>query len=303
MVMQKYLSEFHGYLRVEKRYSPNTLAAYQRDLEQFVDFLEEYWGREVRRNAEVLPDIDLPAVRGFVSHLHRLGFDRSSIGRKLAALRSFLRFLCRQNYIARNVAAEVRTPRTERKLPMVLQMDEVSALLDLPFPDSPEGKRDQACLELLYATGLRVAEVSRLRIADLDWTGRSLKVQGKGGKERQVFYGEKAASALAAYAEVRPQLIGRSDPGVLFLNSRGMRLSETRIRQILAGYIRQTSIHKRVSPHSLRHSFATHLLNSGADLRLIQELLGHSSLSTTQKYTHLNVEELLTVYSRSHPRK
>lgn len=301
--MQKYLDEFHGYLKIEKRYSSNTLLAYDRDLRQFTEYLGEYLGREVLNDSGVLAEIDLIAVRGFVSHLHRLGFDKSSIGRKLAALRSLMRFLCRQNYISRNVAAEVRTPRTDKKLPTVLQVDEVGCLLDLPFPDTAEGSRDRAFLELLYASGLRVGELSRLRVADLDWAGRSVTVLGKGGKERQVLFGDKAAAALTAYRDVRPQLIKRSDPGFLFLNSRGNRLSETRIRQILAGYIRRTSIHKKVSPHSLRHSFATHLLNSGADLRLIQELLGHSSLSTTQKYTHLNVEELLQVYSKSHPRK
>jgi integrase/recombinase XerC len=301
--VQKYLGEFQDYLRVEKRYSSNTLHAYGEDLRQFTEFLGEFLGKEILQDPGALEEIDLMAVRGFINHLYRRGYDKSSIGRKLAALRSFLRFLCRQNYIIRNVAAEVRTPRAARKLPNVLQVEEVGSLLDLPFPDTPAGIRDRAFLELLYATGLRVGELSRLRWADLQQPEGTLRVTGKGGKERQVFYGQRAASALGAYREVRLQLVRGSDPGFLFLNSRGGRLSETRIRQILAAYIRRTSIHKKVSPHALRHSFATHLLNSGADLRMIQELLGHSSLSTTQRYTHLNVEELLHTYSKAHPRK
>lgn len=301
--MEKYVRQFRDYLRIEKRYSENTLLAYSNDLQQFIEFLEQYFAREIRSDAGILDEIDLLAVRGFVNHLHRQGLDKSSIGRKLASLRSFLRFLCRQNYISRNVAAEVKTPRVPRKLPSILEVDEVGDLLDLDFPDTPEGLRDRACLELLYASGLRVGELSSLKMTDFDWHGRSVRIIGKGGKERQAFYGARAETALSAYRQARSQLVTRSDPGYLFLNSRGNRLSETRIRQLLTGYIRQTSIHKRISPHSLRHSFATHLLNSGADLRLIQELLGHSSLSTTQKYTHLNVEELLRTYQKSHPRK
>lgn len=301
--MDKYLAEFRDYLRVEKRYSPNTLLAYEQDLKQFTEYLEEYLGREVRKDAAILNEIDLLAVRGFVNHLYKKGFDRSSIGRKLAALRSLLRFLCRRNYISRNVAAEVKTPKLARKLPSVLQLEEVGNLLDLPFDETVEGRRDRAFLELLYASGLRVGELTHLRMTDFDWTACALRVVGKGGKERQVFYGSKAASAMAGYREVRAQLVAGADSGYLFLNSRGARLSETRVRQILSRYIRRTSIHKKISPHSLRHTFATHLLNSGADLRLIQELLGHSSLSTTQKYTHLNVEELLQTYTKAHPRK
>lgn len=301
--MEKYVQQFRDYLRIEKRYSQNTLAAYSLDLEQFTDFLQQYFGREIRTDPGILKEIDLLSVRGFVNHLHRRSLDKSTIGRKLAAVRSFLRFLCRQNYISRNVAAEVKTPRVPRKLPSILEVDEVGSLLDLDFPETPEGIRDRACFELLYASGLRVGEVSSLRVTDFDWPGRTVRVLGKGGKERQAFYGASAEAALSAYRQARSSLVRQSDPGYLFLNSRGARLSETRIRQILSGYIRQTSIHKRISPHSLRHSFATHLLNSGADLRLIQELLGHSSLSTTQKYTHLNVEELLRTYQKSHPRK
>jgi site-specific recombinase XerD len=243
------------------------------------------------------------AIRGFVNHLHSEGFEKTSIARKLAALRSFSRFLCRQGYLEQNFAAAVRTPKLPKKLVQVMQQDEVSGLLDFQFADTPGGARDRAILELLYASGLRVGELASLKMRDVDFSSRILSVLGKGNKERLVLFGQKAAEALRAYLSTRSYFVHGADPHFVFLNLKGRRLSETRIRQIVDFYVRQSALQKKISPHTFRHSFATHLLQSGADLRLIQELLGHSSLSTTQKYTHLNVDELLKTYHKSHPRK
>jgi integrase/recombinase XerC len=303
VVVRKYLGEFQSYLKIEKRYSPNTLLSYSKDLQQFCEYLGEYFGCEILDNDKCLEQIDLLAVRGFVNHLHQTGFDRSSIARKLAALRSFFRFLSRQGYVTVNVARGVRTPRQVFKLPGVLQVEEMIQFLDLDFGETPAGIRDHAIFELLYAAGMRVGELGALKSSDIDLHRRSLRVIGKGNKERVVFFGNKALEALSAYQEVRPRLVKGIDPQFLFLNLQGRRFSETRIRQVLNRYLQQAAIQKKVSPHAFRHSFATHLLNSGADLRWIQELLGHSSLSTTQKYTHLNLDQLLHVYRNSHPRK
>ena len=301
--MQKYLQEFRAYLKIERRYSANTLLSYENDLRQFCVYLTEYLGKDVSADDRALSEIDLLAVRGFVNHLYARRFNKSSIGRKLAAVRSFFRFLCRQGYVAQNFAKLVRTPKTPKKLAEVLQPDEMCSLLEGGFEEDDEGRRDRAMFELLYATGMRVGELTSLSRHDIDFDSRSISVIGKGRKERIVLFGEKAYDALQAYFKVRGNFIAGTDPQFLFLNSKGRRLSDTRVRQILNKYVKRLLVQKRISPHTFRHSFATHLLNSGADLRFIQELLGHSSLSTTQKYTHLNVEQLLRTYQKAHPRK
>jgi tyrosine recombinase XerC len=297
--VERFVSEFLLYLKVEKRYSPHTLLSYQKDLEQFSAYLGEYLARE-----EIsLSDIDLIAVRGFINHLHQGGFQKTSIARKLASLRSFFHFLCRQGHLSQNFAAVVRTPRLPKKLVSVLQQEEITSLLDIDYGNAPVGIRDRAIFELLYASGLRIGELTSLKMRDIDFDSRVISVVGKGNKERIVLFGSKAAESLRDYLSVRSQLLRGSDPHFLFLNQQGRRLSETRVRQILDSYVKTLAIQKKISPHTLRHSFATHLLQSGADLRLIQELLGHSSLSTTQKYTHLNMEQLLKTYQKAHPRR
>lgn len=301
--MKKFLDEFQAYLKIERRYSENTRIAYANDLSQFCEYLGGYVGREITGDESYLKEIDALAVRGFVNHLHAKGFDRSTTARKLAAVRSFFRFLCRQNYLSANPAKGVRTPKQTWKLPQVLQLQEMTQFLEVEFGDSPPAARDRALFELLYATGLRVGEIASLKVSDIDYPQQSIRVRGKGGKERTVLFGDKALDALREYSAVRAELICGEDPLFLFLNTRGKRFSETRIRQVLQDYLNRAAIQKRVSPHAFRHSFATHLLNSGADLRWIQELLGHSSLSTTQKYTHLNMDQLLQTYQKSHPRK
>ena len=301
--MQKYLDEFWNHLKLEKRFSENTLRSYRNDLKQFCEFLGEFLGQDIFQNAATLPELDLYAVRGFVNHLHRRGDGKSTIGRKLAAVRSFFRFLCRHGYLDQNFAALVPSPKLAKKLVEVLQPDEIGQFLDHQPDGDPVELRDHAMWELLYATGLRVGELSHLKLKHFDLGSRSISVMGKGRKERLALYGEKASMALRNYLNVRSSLIQREETGYVFLNLQGKRLSETRIRQILRAHILRSGIYKKVSPHILRHSFATHLLTSGADLRFIQELLGHSSLSTTQKYAHLNIDQLLKTYQKSHPRK
>jgi integrase/recombinase XerC len=275
-----------------------------KDLEQFSSYLGEYLGKEIQEDNDVIQEIDLLAIRGFINHLFRRSFSKTSIARKLACLRSFFHFLCRRNYMSKNIAKAIKSPRLPKKLPGVLQQDEMNGFLDFPFEESVIGDRDRALFELLYATGMRVSEISSLKLRDVEGNRGMLRITGKGSKERTVFFGSNASSALYTYLRTRNNLVAEGEnPTWLFLNSRGKRLSETRIRQILSQYLDKLGTQKKVSPHAFRHSFATHLLNAGADLRWIQELLGHSSLSTTQKYTHLNVQQLLETYNRSHPRR
>jgi integrase/recombinase XerC len=302
--VKKYLDEFWNYLALEKRFSENTLRSYRNDLTQFCRFLGEFLGQDIFANPAALPELDLYAVRGFVNHLHKLRLGKSTIGRKLAAVRTFFRFLCRHSYLDQNYAALVPAPKLSKKLVEVLQPDEMAEFLDREPSGTPAEIRNHAMWELLYATGLRVGELSQLKLRDVDHRSGSISVLGKGRKERLALFGEKASRAFQNYLQVRSAFLkGREDHGYVFLNLKGKRLSETRIRQILRARILQTGIYKKVSPHTLRHSFATHLLTSGADLRFIQELLGHSSLSTTQKYAHLNIDQLLKTYHKSHPRK
>jgi site-specific recombinase XerD len=301
--VQKYLDEFWNYLTLEKRFSENTIRSYRNDLAQFCEFLGEFLGRDIFQNSTALPELDLYAVRGFVNHLHKLRLGKSTIGRKLAAVRTFFRFLCRHNYLDQNYAALVPAPKLSKKLVEVLQPDEMAEFLDTERSGTPAEIRNQSMWELLYATGLRVGELSHLKLKDLDLSSGSISVLGKGRKERLALFGETASLSLQKYLQLRPGFIKGEDSGYVFLNLKGKRLSETRIRQILRAQILQSGIFKKVSPHTLRHSFATHLLTSGADLRFIQELLGHSSLSTTQKYAHLNIDQLLKTYQKSHPRK
>jgi integrase/recombinase XerC len=276
--------------------------AYGSDLRLFETFVRERWGRP---GADASPDLEILAVRAFVSELHRKGNRKSSTARRLSALRAFGRWLEQKGRIDANPAARVPTPRQEKKLPRHLTVDETFALVEAPDVGTLQGKRDRAILELLYASGLRVSELVALDIGELELGGELVRVLGKGNKERIVPFGRKARAALEAWlvakgeARVAPAR-GRGDP--LFVNMRGGRLSDRSVRRLLDGYVRRIAMQRKVSPHVLRHSFATHLLGAGADLRAIQEMLGHASLSTTQKYTHVGVDQIMAVYDRCHPR-
>jgi integrase/recombinase XerC len=308
--MQRLVQRFLEHLGEERNYSPHTLRAYRGDLERFVAFLAEDFLE--RPAAELRPgDADPLAVRSFLAALHRGGAGRRSQGRALSAVRSLFRFACREGVMAANPAAGVPAPKAPRELPRHLRPGEVEDLVEAPAADDREDAalalRDRALLEVLYATGLRVSELVSLDWRDLDLSARVLRVMGKGGKERMVPFGRQAAAALTAWLggwdEVRSRDRG-ADPEAepVFLHHRGGRLSDRSVRRVLDRYVDRAALAAGVHPHTLRHTFATHLLEGGADLRAIQELLGHSSLATTQRYTHVEIERLLNVYRQAHPR-
>ncbi|HOW85903.1 MAG TPA: tyrosine recombinase XerC [Candidatus Aminicenantes bacterium] len=295
--MNKEIAEFLDYLRHEKNASPHTVAAYGRDLRQVADYLKERQVRWDKAGNVVL--------RGWLAGLHEKKRRKTTIGRKLAALRSFYEFAIRRRRIAENPARLLSRPRQEKRVPSFLSEDEAAALLDLPKSDKPIDLRDRAILELLYATGIRVSELIGIETADLHLGERLVRVRGKGKKERIVPFGRRALEALEGYRRARPQLArtGAGDGGeAFFLNYRGGRLTPRSVQRLVRRQVRRAAVTRKISPHSLRHSFASHLLGRGADLRVIQELLGHSSLATTQKYTHVDLAGLLGVYKKSHPR-
>ena len=288
--MDAAVGSFLEYLGVERGSSPHTLRSYATDLTEFTRFLaEEHVGD--------LAGADSRLIRAYLARLHQRRLSKATIARKLAAVRSCFRFLARRGVLEVNPARQVRSPRLGRRLPSFLPKDEATQLLDAGPAAGPAGLRDRALVELLYASGLRVAECCGLDVDDLDEGRRTVRVVGKGDKERVVPVGETALEALAAYLAMR----GRAR-GALFRNARGGRLTTRSALRIVKGLARRAGLGQRVTPHTLRHSFATHMLGEGADLRLIQELLGHSRLSTTQRYTHVSPEHLMRVYDATHPR-
>lgn len=301
--MKNEIGEFLDYLTYERNVSVNTISSYRDDLESFLRFLTETYQNTSREKLD-LSLVDHLSVRAYLGHLSQRKLSRTSIARHLSALRSFFRFLLREGVVGSNPARAVSTPKREKHLPTVMQVGDVALLLEQPDAATPLGRRDRAWLELLYASGLRISELVGVDLDDIEIRARLLKVRGKGAKERIVPFGSKAADALRRYLEVRPSLPANDDgeDQPLFLNHRGRRITTRSIRRLFDRYVRQAALDKGVSPHTLRHSFATHLLNAGADLRAIQELLGHVSLSTTQKYTHLHDWKLIEVYRKSHPR-
>ncbi|GIX46627.1 MAG: tyrosine recombinase XerC [Candidatus Tectimicrobiota bacterium] len=293
------VAAFRTYLEAERHASPHTVRNYLSDLAQL-----EAFARTSGAGAPPLPlaCLDLSLLRAFLADLYARGVSHTSLARKLATLRSFFDFLCRRGLAQDNPARQLPLPATRRPLPRALPIDQVFALLDAPGPETPLHVRDRAILELLYATGLRVGELVRLDMQDLDLPGRTLRVRGKGKQERLAFFGPTAAGTLAAYLGARAQWPQIRDTAALFLNHRGGRLSARGVHLLLQRACRRVGLSQSVSPHMLRHSFATHLLDSGADLRGIQELLGHRRLSTTQRYTHVSLDRLTAVYDRAHPR-
>lgn len=292
--MQQSLDAFLRYLDRQRNASPHTLRAYAHDLEQFAAHLREELGRDARPQ-----DVDHLLIRAFLARLHRAGLKKTSSARKLATLRTFFRFLCREGVLKRNPARALLSPKVERRIPTHLEEVEIDALLDVPG-ESDGVLRARAILELLYATGIRCAELVGLDLTEVDLDARMVRVLGKGRKERVIPFGSRAQEALEAYFPARLRARPHSD--ALFVNNRGGRLTDRSIRHLLSHRIRQLAMARRVSPHTLRHSFATHLLERGADLRAIQELLGHASLSTTQRYTHVNAKQIIDIYRKTHPR-
>lgn len=299
--MYTYLDSFIVYLKVEKNASPRTIESYQNDIWQFIDFLAGEFGVPGER---IQPgQVEHLAIRKHLALLQRNGLKRTTVARKMASLRAFFRFLSREEIVGVNPLTHVSTPKLEKRLPEILSQDGAWALVQAPDTSKPAGLRDRAILEVLYSCGLRVSELVGLDTGDIDLSLGYVRVMGKGSKERIVPIGSYAIKALQAYLAAGRPFLGRKDPGSpLFLNKDGSRLSDRSIRNIVDKYVRQVSVRCKVSPHTLRHSFATHLLDGGADLRSVQELLGHVKMSTTQIYTHVSKERLLNVYEKTHPR-
>jgi integrase/recombinase XerC len=293
------VGRFLDFLADQRRASPQTLRAYRGDLEQFARYLVETLGGD----QPPAPDaIDAYAVRGFVARLSRAGLERSSVARKLSTVRSFLRHGVREGRLEASPAEGIPGPRAKRALPRTLTVDEAFHLLDGIGGDDLAALRDRAMLELLYAAGFRVSELVALDLGDVDLSGLIVRALGKGNKERLVPIGRQAASAARRWLEASRELRKGRDASALFLNLRGTRLTDRSVRRILDRRLREAAILAHLSPHALRHSFATHMLGAGADLRAIQEMLGHASLSTTQRYTHVSPDALMRVYDRAHPR-
>lgn len=299
--MRAALERFLVHLETERRLSANTCTAYRRDIEDFIESLESR-----RKRPAKVTDLDLREVRAHLAERHSQ-LVPSSIARKLSALRGFGEFCRREGLLDDNAVALLRRPKIGRKLPVALPVEDVGAMIDKPQREGPIGARDRALLEVLYGAGLRVSEAVALELDDLSWEGdRSLTVRvrhGKGGKQRLVPLGSRAAEALRSWLAVRDQLLRPKSPvRALFLGSRGGPLVARVAREVVYRRCQETGARTVVGPHGLRHSFATHLLQSGCDLRSIQAMLGHASLSTTQRYTHLDMGRLFELYEQAHPR-
>ena len=298
------IDRFESYLAEERRYSGATVRAYRADLDRFAGFWEKEFAHEPA-SSTAISKIDTLAVRSHLASLHRAKLSQRSLGRHLSTLRAFFRWACREGHLPRSPAKGLPAPRTPKTLPRAMSLSDTDALLDAPEEGSfPE--RDRALFELLYAAGLRVSEAAGLDLEDVDFSARLARVTGKGNKERIVPFGEEAEEAMREYLPARSarrrRFEGDDDGEPLFVNARGGRLTTRSMARLLKGRLRAAGLPTALSPHALRHTFATHLLSAGADLRAIQELLGHSSLSTTQKYTHLDAARLRDVYRRAHPK-
>lgn len=305
--LEEYTKKFIIYLEIERNFSPRTLSSYQGDLKQFARFLLKD-SSGIRPGKASKKAIDSLAIREFLASFHARKASRRTMARKLAVLRSFFKFLCREGYIRSDPTAGLRAPRAEKKLPQFLDLAQAARLMEGPSGEGILALRDRTILEILYSTGMRVGELVSLDLREINLSGRSLRVMGKGGKERLLPLGKKAFRALEAYLKRREELFGKKKADIswnkkaLFLNNWGGRLTQRSVIQMVKKYVKKVSAELDVSPHTLRHTFATHLLNAGADLRAVQELLGHVNLSTTQIYTHVSTERLKTVYNKAHPR-
>jgi tyrosine recombinase XerC len=288
--MDRYIGKFLTYLEIEKNASRHTLLNYHIDLKQFRKFIS---GKEVQ-------DIDRLDIRKYLSFLKGKNLKKRTVGRKLSTFRSFFRFLLREGYLKFSPVSGISSPKLEKRLPVFLDVDKVAMLLESPRNGSVMELRDRAILETLYSTGMRVGELVGLNVGQVDFIGGVLKVFGKGKKERLLPVGDRALRAIRGYLGKRTAEM--LDSRALFLNRNNKRLSGRGVQNIVNKYIQRTALKENVSPHTLRHSFATHLLDKGADLRSVQELLGHTSLSTTQIYTHVTTQRLKAVYNKAHPR-
>jgi len=290
-MLERYIQKFVTYLEIEKNASQYTIINYKIDLKEFNHSLKQ-------KPLENITHVD---VRLFLAHMKERNISKRSTARKMSCLRSFFKFLCREGYIKSNPASGLRTPKLQKKLPLFLDTNEVVKLIESPDLSDVYGLRDRAVLETLYSSGIRVGELVGLNKENIDFISGVIKVYGKGKKERLAPVGDRALRAVRNYLE-KLHPLNIKEKKAVFLNKSGRRMSDRAVRRILEKYIRKTSLNEKISPHSLRHSFATHLLDRGADLRSVQELLGHANLSTTQIYTHVTTERLKSTYDKVHPR-
>jgi integrase/recombinase XerC len=305
--MERAIEQFGVHLATERNLSPHTLRCYLADLRQFRVYLEEngFLAPETKEH-DPLAAVDHRVIRSFLSTLYRRKVRKVTIVRKVAALRTFFNYLLREGRVRVNPAEMVQAPKAEQYLPTFLPVEEMFSLLDLKFADDAAGIRDRAMLELFYSSGMRVSELTGLNLGDIDFGQGLVKVRGKGKKERIVPVGEKALRSVREYLVRRSEFLQKQGltegAPPLFLSRNGTRILQRSVARIVDRYALQSGISKKVSPHTLRHSFATHLLDAGADLRAIQELLGHENLSTTQKYTSVSVAKLMEIYDKAHPK-
>lgn len=317
MGVRHHLKSFLAYLKLNRHLSPHTVRAYESDVAQYLAFVASETGKKMSQLAP--GDLDMTSVRAHVGALNSAGKARASVARKLSGLKTFVRYLRREEIIDHDPTAMAAAPRRDHTIPVFLSEPEITRLIETPDTGDPLGRRDRAILELFYASGLRLSELVAVDLEDLNLNGRMVRVMGKGRKERLLPFNQSAADAIRAWMKDRSQLLVSSrqaagrrpkaegrrptaagDP--LFVNYRGTRLTDRSVDRLLRKYVARCSTRMGISPHALRHSFATHLLQRGADLRAIQELLGHAALSTTQRYTHVNAAQLIEVYRKSHPR-
>jgi integrase/recombinase XerC len=303
--MEKAIRDFEMHMAVERNLSPLTRKSYLIDLKQFREFLEVHHASLMQRGEEGLPEVDYLLVRSFLGALYRKKIGKATIGRKIAALRTFFNYLLREGRVKINPAELVQTPKAEKYMPTFLSVDDMNTLLSVPHSADVRGLRDRAILELFYSAGIRLSELTGLNLDAIDDAQELIKIHGKGRKVRIVPVGRQALTALKAYLEKREALLhpeADHPDGPVFLSSKGRRLTPRSVQRIMDKAVLMSGISRKISPHALRHSFATHLMDAGADLRSIQELLGHESLSTTQKYTSVSVSRLMEVYDKAHPK-
>lgn len=303
--MRNWIEDYIESLSAEKGFSPNTCRAYRNDLEQFLTYVQAPGSGLSKEGKEVkVRDVGDIVIRSYLAFLHKKN-QKSTIARKLSALRSFFRFLVKRGAIDTNPAESILTPKRGKAVPRYLPVDEIFRLLDGVKGESLLALRNRAILETLYSTGVRVAELAGMDVGDVDFDRGFVRVIGKGNKERSTPVGKRALACIRAYLDKRGKAVelGINGGEPLLLNSRGGRLSTRSIARLLEKVVRQLGLIHPVSPHGLRHTFATHMLDAGADLRVVQELLGHASLSTTQRYTHVSIDRLMEVYDKAHPRR